>query len=181
MPPDKHQAQLLSDPETCGSVLLAIALSKYKEQAFTVDPMSLILDLEDDFRTTLPEDNENKLKAILMATETPIFQQDPEAFRSICITLWNGDPQIGFNETLTLSEAIWGMFEVKTCYGELSLGPGIQRMVEVLSDEEVTDPEEHEDPYNHIKAAVQERYGVWREQMLGLGVNPQDLPVLDAD
>jgi hypothetical protein len=109
---EKTQAQMLTDPETCGSVLLVIALTKYKEKAFEVDPMTLILDLEDDFSIKLPEDNENKLKAILLATETSIFQQDVEAFRSICITLWNGDPQLDFVEPLTLAEAIWGMFEV---------------------------------------------------------------------
>ena len=180
-PPEKYQATLLEDPETCGSVLLSIALMKYKEQVFEVDPMALILDLEDDYRVRMPEDNENKLKAILLAVSTNIFQQDPEAFRSICITLWNGDPQLEFNEPMTLAEAVWGLFEVKTCYGELSLSPGIQQVISELSENEIGGPESQQDAYNHVHTALQERYKVWREQMEGLGANPQDIPTLDTE
>jgi hypothetical protein len=179
-PAEKYQASLLSDPETCGSVLLAVALLKYKESVYQVDPMTLILNLEDDFRVRLPEDNENKLKAILLATETTLFQHDPEAFRAVCITLWNGDPQLEHNEPLSLTEAIWGMFEVKTCFGELSLGPAVQAVVEGLSDEEIQDPEASGDPYSHIGEGVRERYGVWRDQMLGLGAEAKDIPALEA-
>jgi len=178
---EKQRRDLLADPETCGSVLLTIALSKYKEQAFEVDPMTLIFDLEDDFQTSIPEPNENKLKAILLATETPIFQHDPDAFQAICMTLWEGDPQLDAKEPLTLTEAIWGMFEVKVCYGELALAPGIHALVARLSDDEVQDPEEAEDPYGHVKAGMQERYEAWRGQMGRLGVDAKDLPALEGE
>ena len=177
---DKYKAALLQDPDTFGSVLLVIAISKYKEQVFAVDPMTVILDLEDDFRVKLPEANENKLKAMLLSTETQVFQQDPEAFRGICSTLWYGDPQLEYNEPLTLGEILWGLFEVRVCHGELFLGPSIQAVVASAAETEVGDPQVQKDAYSHAKEAVKERYEAWSDQMTGLGVEIKDLPSLEG-
>jgi hypothetical protein len=179
-PSEKYQASLLQDPDTFGSVLLTVALLKYKEQAFKVDPMALILDLEDDFRVKISERNENKLKAMLLATETQVFQQDPEAFRGICCSLWCGDPQLEYAEPLTLAEILWGIFEVRTCHGEVRLGPSIQAIFDQAAGEEVGDPESQTDAYSHAREAVQARYDAWSDQMLGLGADPKDLPSLDG-
>lgn len=178
---DKYQARLLADPETFGSVILTIALSKYKEDTFNKDSMALILDLEDDFRVKMPEEGENKLKAMLLATHTQIFQQDPEAFRGICLTLWSGDPQIEYAEPLTLIEIIWAIFEVRSCHGnEIELSPGIQALISQATEDEAGDPESQEDPYGHVREALQERYTAWQDQMVGLGAQAQDMPVLEG-
>jgi hypothetical protein len=67
------------------------------------------------------------------------------------------------------------------CHGELALAQAIQKLVSELSDKEIQDPDEGEDPYGHVKKGVHERYNLWQRQMAALGVETKDMPGLETD
>lgn len=174
--------RLLADDGTFATCLQIICLAAYGPEIYQVDPLELILRLEEDFSVHVADGNENKLKAILLATQTDIFYENPEAFRGTCETLTNGDPGLEVVEILTIAEACWGLYEVELNHGAQELSPRCQAVLDRTIASEGLDPEESDtqDAFGHVWPYLQERWGDLAGQLQELGVDMADLPPIET-
>jgi len=122
-------ADLLADTETTATVLHMIILAAYGDEVYgsiehdieQAEPVELWLRLKEDFSVNIPESNENKVNALMLALSTEAFYDDPLAFISICNALYSGDLGDLVNgalEDLTMSEMLWGIYEVELNRGD---------------------------------------------------------------
>ena len=170
--------RLISDDGTFATVLHIICMVAYGEEIYQVDPLELLIRLEEDFGVRVTDDNENKLKAILIGTSTDIFYEEPEGFRSICETLTNGDPGIEVMDTLTISEVAWALYEIELSHGPGEFRPEVLRIIEQVISSEAIDPEDGTDvdPYEYIWAYIKEVHQTLTGQLIELGIPPSDIP-----
>lgn len=170
---------MLADDGTMATCLQIIALAAYGEEIYRVDPMEIVMRLEEDFHTRLTDDNENKLKAILIATCTDVFYEDPEAFRGIGNTLLVGDPGLNQLDPLTIPELLWALYEVELNHGPREVLPGVQALIDQILEGEMTDPEGdpvQEDPYQYAWDFAKAMHKRLAHQLTDLGVPGGDLP-----
>lgn len=148
---------LLADPETPATVLHAIALAAYKDELYgdadkgveQMDPVELWVRLEEDFRTTIPEENENKLNALMFAISTDAFYEDPTVFTAVCMALYEGDlgdMVEGTLEDLTVPEMLWGIYEVELNRDDQpDFMPGVRAVMDSTIAEEAEENEQLEE------------------------------------
>jgi len=174
-------AKLLRDDSTFGSVLLTILLAAYGGDVFNKDVVELYADIRDDFNAELTEDCENRLNAILIAISTDDFFEDPEVFRAVCTSLYDGDLGdlvSGQLEDLTLPEILWAVYEVGLLRDDdPEMSPGVLRVLEHELAEEVAEMKE-EDTEEYYDEFVREAKEDLKQQMLALGVDERDLAKL---
>lgn len=179
--------RLLSDSACLATVLHVICLAKYGEEIYQLDPLELYLRLEEDFGVRLPEECENRLNAILLATSTDIFYQNAEAFRGISNTLTDGDPGLDYLESPTLAEMTWALYEVDVNHGEMAISKECERLIAAAMDNEaddddpstVEDPESVGDLYASLKAFMRDQHGRLCRQLAELGIPNRDVPPLE--
>ncbi len=179
----KAVSRLLADDGTLATPVHIIALTVYGPEIYEVDPMEIVLRLEEDFHVKLTETIENKLKAILLATSTDIFYEDSQAFTSICNTLINGDPGLDNFDPLTIPEVLWGIFEVELNHGPQDMQPSVRSIIDRVLEEEMTDSEGtpvEGDPYQYAWDFVQELHTRMRRQLGDLGVPEGLLPPIET-
>lgn len=168
----------LSDDGTFATCLHIILLASYGEEIYQVDPLELLLRLQEDFNVQVTDSNENKLKAILLATETDIFYEDPEAFRSISETLTNGDPGIDLLDRLTVPEVFLGIYEVELNHGPHEFSPPVMSIIDnviaVEADESDTD-----DPSEYVWNYLRQQRQRLVDQLQDLGISTIDVPQID--
>lgn len=172
----KISGDLLANPNTAATVLHMIVLQAYGDALYgdgdtdPMDPVELWLAIQEDFRTRVPEENENRLNALMLAMSTDAFYEDPVVFRSVCMSLAEGDlgDQVeGFMEELELSEMLWGVYEVELNRDDrMEFEPDVEEIIdEAISSSGVVDEAE-------LEAYVEE----YRQEMLAdlmrLGVDP---------
>lgn len=157
-PFDKRTAgDLLADTETTATVLHLIILSAYGDELYgdeengiaAMDPIELWLRVKEDFSVTVPESNENKINALMVALSTDAFFEDPLAFISICNALYSGDLGDlveGFMEDLTVPEMLWGIYEVELNRGQSeTFSNSINRLIDETISAEAESNEELEE------------------------------------
>ena len=173
----KVVSPLLEGNNTFATVLHIILLVMYGEDIYTVDPIELYMRLEEDFNCKLDETNENKIQAILIATKTDLFHQDPEVFHTVCNTLTEGDPGITMMDPVTLPEAVWGMFEVEANHGEADVAPAVDVVLEEIMESDLDDAD-LANPYAHVQGFMEERHALFKDQLTRIGVDPLLVPPL---
>jgi hypothetical protein len=118
----RTSGDLFSNVNTSATVLHAMVLTAYGDELYgdedteAMDPVELWGRVREDFRVTVPEENENKLNALMLAISTDAFYDDPVAFTAICMSLSQGDLGDlvdGLMEDLTVPEMLWGIYEVE--------------------------------------------------------------------
>lgn len=150
-------ADLLADTETTATVLHMIILAAYGDEVYgsiehgieAADPVELWLGLKEDFSVTIPESNENKVNALMMALSSEAFYDDPLVFISVCNALYSGDLGDLVNgalEDLTMSEMLWGIYEVELNRGDSEgFVPAIDRLIDEIIKNEAEDNEDLEE------------------------------------
>lgn len=192
-------ADILGDPESCATVLHLILLAAYGDDLYGnpeagIDPMEPIeywLRVKEDFRVTVPESNENKINALVLAISTDAFYEDPLAFISICSALHSGDLGDlvdGVMEDLTIPEMLWGIYEVELNRdSSADFIPSIDKIIEETINEEAEDTEETEDMdpsevVSYYERFVHEMRDDMLIQMKTLGVSDKIISdILHAD
>lgn len=185
----KVSGDLFSDPETTATVLHMMVLAAYGEAIYAgdeymdgpIDPVDLWLSIKEDFRAVVPEENENKLNAIMFAVSTDAFYEDPLAFYSICQSLYTGDLGDlvdGQMDDLTIPELLWGIYEVELNRDDkVEFAPGIERLIDEVISEEAEDLSEMQEsriiPY--YEQFVAEMRNDMFDQMRKLGVSEKIL------
>ena len=150
-------ADLLADTETTATVLHMIILAAYGDEVYgslengiePADPVELWLRIKEDFSVNVPESNENKVNALMLALSTEAFYDDPLAFISICNALYSGDLGDLVNgalEDLTMPEMLWGIYEVELNRGDSEgFALPIDRLIDEIIKNEAEDNEELEE------------------------------------
>ena len=147
-------ADFLADTETTATVLHMIILAAYGDEVYgsiehgieQADPVELWLRIKEDFSVNVPESNENKVNALMLALSIDAFYEDPLAFISIGNALYSGDLGDlvdGALEDLTVSEMLWGIYEVELNRGESQgFSMPIDRLINEIIENEAEDNEE---------------------------------------
>jgi hypothetical protein len=150
-------ADLLADTETTATVLHMIILAAYGDEVYgsleqniePADPIELWLRIKEDFSVNVPESNENKVNALMLALSTEAFYDDPLAFISISNALYSGDLGDLVNgalEDLTMPEMLWGIYEVELNRGDSEgFAIPIDRLIDEIIKNEAEDNEELEE------------------------------------
>lgn len=171
-----HRA--LADDATLATVLHVIALQLLGEEIYTLDPIELYLRLEESTGARVTDDNESKLQAILTATSTDLFFENPEAFRGIVNTLSEGDPGFMFLEQPTLAEVLWAIYEVELNHEGGKLKQPVQSYVIEALGSEVNEQsvDGSTSAYEHAFSFVEENRERMIEQMEAIGLTDFELP-----
>jgi hypothetical protein len=188
-------SKLLTSPDTKASVLLAIALAAYGGEALFGDPHTgaepwdptmLYNQLESDFGSMLPNENENRLQGIMMALSSDAFFEEPQAFVAICGALSNGDIADaidGSMDDLTLPEILWAGLEIELSRDDRQeYGPMVLRIIDGIAASEREDAGV-EDVENMAKEPyfvqhLHEEFGELVGQYRLLGVDEKTLGLL---
>ena len=169
-------ADLLSDDNTFGTVAHIIAFSTYGEDMYEMDILELFHNLEDDYKTQLSQDVCQKLQAILLATSTDAFFQDPEAFRAISNTLIEGDPGFMIFDELTVPEILWANYEVSLNHPGTDFTPAVQALIDRELREEGVDSEEELEESPYYDRAMARLRTDFKGQLRKLDLDPSHLP-----
>jgi hypothetical protein len=170
----------LTDPNTFATVIHIVLISRYGEEIYNEDPIELFLRLEEDFGSKPCEEVENKINAILLATSTDLFYEDPHAFTTICQTLTTGDPGIDMLDPLTLPEVMWGVYEVELNHGSGKMSKHVEKVIQQVVEEESNEVDHeamlNEDPYDYLMHFLEDQREVLQRQMEAVGLTGTDLP-----
>lgn len=168
----------LTDPNTFATVIHSVLLAAYGHDIYEVDPVELFLRLEEDFGTKPIEEVENRINAILTATATDLFFEDPEAFQTISETLTTGDPGLELLEPLTLPEAIWGAYEVELNHGPGQFSNSVSKVLDRVMAQESVDAEVAgaEDPFADLHAYLEHQREALGDQLSKIGFKGIRLP-----
>ncbi len=187
-------SRLLADPETSATALQMILQAAYGDDYWdyeNTDPILLWALAREDFSVTIPEENENKINALRMATCSDAFYENEEAFVAVCLALVEGDMGdmvSGFMEDIDLSEALWGLFEVALNRDDImEPSPRILRRIQAEMDDTVEDGE-HPFPF-YVRTLIEGKTRIIDElRALGVGEelleqirNFDETPIHDAE
>lgn len=163
----KVTAELLSDSSTYAFILLCIILSylpENQDDLAEVDVEELLIDLEEEFKCKIPEENENKINAAITALTTDLFYRSSSAMKAIALSFSDGDIgdiANGGDEDVEACEILWAALEVglinDTSFIEsvAEFSPHVMQEVNKILDNESEDSEVDEldemmrDPYYH--------------------------------
>lgn len=90
--------EMWQNPEADATVLNAMVLSKYGEEALDWDPVTIQMEIQDDFNVTPASEAMDRICAMQIVMGTGDFFGRVDAFRNIVNTIANGQP---FFQTFT--------------------------------------------------------------------------------
>lgn len=94
--------EMWENPEADATVLNAMVISKYGEEALEWDPITIQMEVQDDFGVTPASECMDKICAMQIVMATGDFFRRVDAFRNIVNTIANGQP---FFQTFTPLQA----------------------------------------------------------------------------
>lgn len=94
--------EMWENPEADATVLNAMVLSKYGEDALDWDPITIQMEIQDDFGVTPASEAMDKICAMQIVMGTGGFFWRVDAFRNVVNTIANGEP---FFQTFTPLQA----------------------------------------------------------------------------
>lgn len=126
-------AEMWQNTEASATVLNAMLLSKYGEEALDWDPITIQLEIESDFHVTPAEQVMNKICALQLVMSSADFFNRIDVFLNVCSTLSDGDPFFQVFAPLETEEIAMALAIVGVNRDMLPFSPTIQRYVrEVL-------------------------------------------------
>lgn len=107
-------AEMWQNPEADATVLNTMLLSKYGEQALDWDPLTIRLEIQEDFHVAPADEVMNKICAMQIVMASPDFFERIDTFINVCNTLSEGDPFFEVfspleTEEIALALAVVGM------------------------------------------------------------------------
>lgn len=163
----KVTAELLSNSSTYAFILLCIILAYLPEgqdDLAEVDVEELLIDLEEEFKCKISEENENKINAAITALTTDLFYRSSSAMKAIALSFSDGDIgdiANGGDEDVEACEILWAALEVglindiSFIESVAEFSPSVMQEVNEILDNESEDTEIDElnemmrDPYYH--------------------------------
>jgi hypothetical protein len=122
-------AEMWQNPDADATVLTAMLLSKYGEQALDWDPMTIRLEIQDDFRVAPADEVMNKICAMQLVMSSSDFFERIDTFINVCNTLSEGDPFFEVFTPLESEEIAYAIATVALNRDMLPFNPTIKRYV----------------------------------------------------
>jgi len=178
----KEAFKALSDDATFGTTAHVIALATFGDEIYQMDPLELFMNLEDYYKMEMSNEVAEKLQAILLATTTDAFYEDPVAFRAICNTLIEGDPGFDGFDKLTVPEILWSIYEVELNHPGMDFARSIKLMIEKELEEEVEDLDELDEAIQvpYYQRAIRELKDDLDNQLVSVGFENHGLPSVES-
>lgn len=85
-------ASMWQNTEADATVLNAMLISRYGEEALDWDPLTVRLEIQDDFRVSPSDEVMNKICAMQIVMSSSDFFERIDTFINVCNTLAEGDP-----------------------------------------------------------------------------------------
>ena len=118
--------ELFQSPNTLGTVINAIIVSNYGEEAYDWDPLTIALEIKDDFGVDISSELLDKWCALQVLMGSDAFFTRIDAFLSICNTLSSGEPFFSAFDPVTVKEAAWAIAEASMNRDMLPFSPTIK-------------------------------------------------------
>lgn len=143
-------AEMWQNPEASATVLNAMLISKYGEEALDWDPLTIRLEIQDDFKVSPADEVMNKICAMQIVMTSADFFERIDTFINVCNTLSEGDPFFEVFTPLESEEIAFALATVAMNRDMLPFNPTIRRYVkEVLKADGFS-----EDDFPEIFSAV---------------------------
>jgi len=145
--------------EADATVLTAMLLSKYGEQSLDWDPLTIRMEIEEDFRVSPSDETMNKICAMQIVMSSSDFFERIDTFINVCNTLSEGDPFFEVFTPLETEEIAFALATVAMNRDMLPFSDTIRRYVkEVLKDDGFS-----EDDFPEIFSAIYDKQPVSKE------------------
>lgn len=143
-------AEMWQNPEASATVLNAMLISKYGEEALDWDPLTIRLEIQEDFKVSPADEVMNKICAMQIVMTSADFFERIDTFINVCNTLSEGDPFFEVFTPLESEEIAFALATVAMNRDMLPFNPTIRRYVkEVLKADGFS-----EDDFPEIFSAV---------------------------
>lgn len=121
--------EMWENPEADATVLNAMVLTKYGEEALDWDPLTIQMEIQDDFGVTPASECMDKICAMQIVMGTADFFNRVDAFRNIVNTVANGDPFFQTFTPLQAEEIALAVATVGMNRDMLPFAPAVQELV----------------------------------------------------
>ena len=121
--------EMWENPEADATVLNAMVLTKYGEEALDWDPLTIQMEIQDDFGVTPASECMDKICAMQIVMGTADFFNRVDAFRNIVNTIANGDPFFQTFTPLQAEEIALAVATVGMNRDMLPFAPAVQELV----------------------------------------------------
>lgn len=116
---------LLESPATMAFTLYLVMHKKYDEEWLGWEPLTVYLELRDEFRAEPATEVMDRLSAIQLVMSTSSFYDDLYAFMGVCNTLADGSPSFDVLDPATVAEMAWAMTEIGLMREHVPFAPTI--------------------------------------------------------
>lgn len=123
---------LLQSPDTLATVLHAILRDKYGDEWYGFDQLSIMMDLQADFRCDPCPAAMDRIGAIQTLMTGDAFFNRIDAFMGVCNSFSSGQPFFGAFDPVTVEEAAWGIAEAGMNRDMLPFSPTIRQYCRVV-------------------------------------------------
>ena len=121
--------EMWENPEADATVLNAMVLSKYGEEALDWDPLTIQMEIQDDFGVTPASEAMDKICAMQIVMGTGDFFGRVDAFRNIVNTIANGQPFFQTFTPLQAEEIALSIATVGMNRDMIQFAPAVQELV----------------------------------------------------
>jgi len=121
--------EMWENPEADATVLNAMVLSKYGEEALDWDPLTIQMEIQDDFGVTPASEVMDKICAMQIVMGTGDFFGRVDAFRNIVNTIANGQPFFQTFTPLQAEEIALAIATVGMNRDMIPFAPAVQELV----------------------------------------------------
>ena len=121
--------EMWQNPEADATVLNAMVLSKYGEEALDWDPITIQMEVQDDFGVTPAAEAMDKICAMQIVMGSGDFFGRVDAFRNIVNTIANGQPFFQTFTPLQAEEIALALATVGMNRDMLPFAPAVQELV----------------------------------------------------
>lgn len=130
----------LQTSETLATVVHAIILRQYGEEAYVWDPTTIFLELQQDFRAEIETTVLDRWSAMSVIMTSNAFFKRLDAFMGICNTLTSGEPFFQVFDPVTTEEAAWAVTEVSLNRELMPFSYPIRRYMRMMLEQDGYDP-----------------------------------------
>lgn len=123
--------EMWENPEADATVLNAMVLSKYGEEALDWDPITIQMEIQDDFGVTPASEVMDKICAMQIVMGTGDFFGRVDAFRNVVNTIANGQPFFQTFTPLQAEEIALAIATVGMNRDIMPFAPAVQTLVKL--------------------------------------------------
>ena len=123
--------EMWENPEADATVLNAMVLSKYGEEALDWDPLTIQMEIQDDFGVTPASEVMDKICAMQIVMGTGDFFRRVDAFRNVVNTIASGQPFFQTFTPLQAEEIAIALATVGMNRDMLPFAPSVQELVRI--------------------------------------------------